>query len=108
MFNFFRVCAPRPTTRPTTRTIYYRVESGRTDYGFSLEPQANGQWRIYITMQPSYGSQPTDCHSTHRLTDGGRQYICWQGAIPSEDAARGVAKLWAEKTERYILRGERF
>jgi len=111
MFSLFRsapvAARPRPTQSASKSTTHYRVLSGRTDYSFSLERQAGGLYRVYITSQPSYGSRATDIHSTHRHYDG-RYFICWTGALRNEDDCRSVIKDWAELTEKYILHGTRF
>jgi hypothetical protein len=91
------------------RTIYYRTRDGRADYSFSIERQRNGTYRPYITAQPDYGRRSTGTHETHRLTgEGGRQYICWNRALWSEEEAKSVAALWADATQTYIRTGKRF
>ena len=105
MFNFLR---PRPSPPPRIQgVIYYRTRNGRSDYGFNITRLADGYYRVYIVSQPSYGSRSTDAHSTHRLNDG-RFYICWDSAIRTEEQARQIAAMWADKTEDYILHGTRF
>lgn len=107
MFNFLRL-RPSPPTPPIVRgVIYYRTKNGRSDYGFNIARLGNGQFRIYIVSQPSYGSRSTGAHPTHRLNDG-RPYICWDSPITSEEQARQIAAIWADKTEDYILHGTRF
>jgi hypothetical protein len=98
--------ASRPTT-PRSRTIYYRAKDGQTDYGFSFERVA-GSYRVYIVRQPGYGDRSADCDSTHRLTDKGRNYICWTGVLLTEEDARKLAKLWAECTQEYLRIGKSF
>ena len=51
---------------------------------------------------PSYRSLDTSLHTTHRLTDNGRYYVCWTQPLSSEADARKVAKLWADLTQEYI------
>jgi len=87
---------------------YYRTSDGSTDYGFTFEEQANGMWRAYINQQPSYRNRSTDAHSTHRLSDGNRKYVCWTGPIRSLAEAKRVAALWADKTQQYIRTGRGF
>ncbi len=84
---------------------YYRTKDGRADYGFSFERQWDGSWRAYVVSQPSYGSRDTSASATHRLSDGGRHYICWTQPLRSETDARQVAALWADRTQRYIWYG---
>ena len=79
-----------------------------TDYRFSFEQQRNGSWRVYIERQPGYGVRSADTFMTHRLTDGRRKYICWSSRIDTFEEAKGVARLWADATQRYIRDGTRF
>lgn len=94
--------------KDTMSVDWYRTKDGLADYQFSFEQQSDGTWRIYILSNPSYRGRADDCHSTHRLYDGGRQYVCWTASIYSEADARAVAGLWTDKTQRYIRFGEAF
>ena len=87
---------------------YYRTSDGAADYLFSFEEQSDGTWRAYIEQQPSYRGRPTDAHSTHRLSDGGRKYVCWTRPLRSLEEAKQVAALWADKTQEYIRTGRGF
>lgn len=89
-------------------TTFYRTKDGREDYQFSFEQQSNGQWRAYITRQPSYGRRATDAHSTHRLSSGGRKYVCWNRPLNTLEQAKQVAALWADATQEYIRSGRKF
>lgn len=89
-------------------TSFYRTKDGRADYHFSFEEQSNGTWRAYIQKQPDYGSRSSSPHATHRLSDGGRQYVCWSTPLHSEEEARAVAAAWADATQKYIRDGTRF
>jgi len=86
----------------------YRTSDGAADYSFLFEEQYDGTWRAYIEGQPSYRGRATDAHSTHRLSEGGRQYVCWTTALHSLGEAKQVAALWADKTQQYIRTGNRF
>ena len=90
------------------RTAYYRTKDGLADYQFSFEEESDGTWRAYILDQPDYCGRPDDCHSTHRLTDGGRHYVCWTNPLYSEQEARRVAAAWADATQAYMRLGKRF
>lgn len=87
---------------------YYRSSDGAADYRFSFEEQPDGTWRAYIESQPSYRGKATDAHSTHRLMDGDRNYICWTAPLHSLDEAKQVAALWADATQKYIRTGQQF
>lgn len=86
-------------------TIKYRTKDGRADYEFSFEQQSGGDWRAYIVSQPSYGPRPTDADSTHRLTDNGRKYVCWNRRIWSREDLKKVVALWSDRTQEYIRYG---
>ncbi len=102
----------RPITRPAVvergRVVYYRTKDGKADYGFSIERQPDGSYRSYIVSQPSYGNRDTTPGVIHRLIDGDRYYVCWNGRLNSEKEARQVAALWADCTQEYIRTGRRF
>ena len=88
--------------------IFYRTKDGQADYGFSIERQGDGSWRAYIERQPSYQGRADDAHSTHRLSDNGRQFVCWDKPLRSEADAKTVCALWADATQQYIRNGTRF
>ena len=94
--------------RRMAQTIYYRTRDGRADYGFSIAELSDGTFRAYISSQPGYGSRSTGAHETHRLTDGGRPYVCWTNRLQSAEDAQRVAALWADATQEYIRTGQRF
>jgi len=87
---------------------YYRTTDGAADYFFIFEEQPGDMWQAYIEAQPSYRGRPTDAHSTHRLSDGNRRYICWTTPLGSLEEAKQVAALWADKTQEYIRTGKGF
>jgi hypothetical protein len=86
----------------------YRTKDRNADYTFLFEEQTDGSWRAYIERQPSYRGRATDAHSTHRLSDGNRQYVCWTSSLDSLEDAKQVAALWADKTQDYIRTGATF
>ena len=90
------------------QTAYYRSKDGKSDYLFSFEKQRDGTWMAFILKQPSYGARATDNHSTHRLQEGGRNYVCWTDPLETQEDAREVAALWADATQEYIKNGTRF
>lgn len=87
---------------------FYRTKDGKADYKFSFEQQRDGDYRAYVESSPSYGSRASDIHSTHRLNDGGRKYVCWTEDLHSEDEAKTVAAKWADATQDYIKTGKKF
>ena len=87
---------------------YYRTSDGSADYRFTFEEQPDRTWRAYIEEQPSYLGRSTDAHSTHRLSDGSRKYVCWTSPLRSLEEAKQVAALWADKTQQYIRSGSGF
>ena len=88
--------------------IYYRTKDGLADYQFRIEELSDGTWRAYIVSQPSYRDRDTGLHATHRLTDGGRYYVCWDRRLRSEHESREVSAVWADATQQYIRSGTRF
>lgn len=89
-------------------SAYYRTSDGLEDYLFEFVEHQEGIWRAYILEMPSYGSRSSDAHTTHRLSDGGRRYICWNRPVNSYEDMRQIAALWADHTQQYIRFGERF
>jgi len=92
----------------TFMSIHYRTKDGKADYTFNFERQHDGSWRAYIAGQPGYSGRDDSAHPTHRLSDGGRQYVCWTHPLRSLDEAKSIASLWADKTQDYIRTGQRF
>ena len=90
-------------------SVHYRTRDGTADYSFSFERTLFGGWRIYIVSQPDYLGRDKSMHATHRLyTPTGRRYVCWAGKLRTEQHARQVAAVWADKTQEYIRTGRRF
>jgi hypothetical protein len=90
------------------KTAFYRTKDGLADYHFSFEQQRDETWRVYILSSIDYRGRSDSCHSTHRLIDGNRCFICWTSPLHTERDARAVAATWADKTQRYIRFGEAF
>jgi hypothetical protein len=88
-------------------TCYHTKDNGAF-YQFSFERQPSGEWRAYIHTEPNYRGRDATAPATHRNVDGGRRYVCWTAPLRSEQAARSVAKAWAEATQEYIRTGRRF
>ena len=89
-------------------TINYRTSDGQADYQFSFERLGPEEWRAYIVWQPSYAGRSEDPNTIHRLTYGGRKYVCWDRPLKSEADARQVAGEWADRTQEYIRSGRLF
>jgi len=81
--------------------ILYRHHTG-VDFAFRFVHRPESGWRVYIEDQPPYRGRSTDLHSTHRLIDGGRHFICWDRAIEDFEDAKWIAKVWADATMDYI------
>ncbi len=94
----------RPS-RPVPGAIFYRTRNGRADYRFLIRQVPNDGYRVYILDPPDYGTRSIGNLATHQLQDATGHYICWTQRLNSEDQARRVAALWADKTEDYILNG---
>ena len=85
--------------------IIYRTKDGRADYYFSIEQQSNGSLRAYITSMPSYGARANDPHTTHRLSDNGRKYVCWSREIYDENELKSIISVWSDMTQKYLKAG---
>ena len=88
--------------------IFYRSSNGRTDYKFRIQRMGNGSYRVYVLDHPSYGSRDTNDLVTHMLHDSRGPYVCFTGHIENVEQARNLAATSADKTEQYILHGQRF
>lgn len=86
------------------RNTHYRTSDGLEDYVFDFEAH-DGGWRIYIVRQPPYDGRNENLHSTHRLLDRDRHYVCWDSELRTLDDAKAVAALWADATQNYRRRG---
>lgn len=110
--RYYPPATPLTNTNPTPsekKRLTYRTRNGLFYMIFSFEKISTG-WRIYIEATPSYESYGRDsgAHSTHRLTDGSRSYVCWSQAIETFDHAKSVARAWSEATSDYLLTGTTF
>jgi hypothetical protein len=90
------------------RKIKYRTRDRQADYYFGFEEFTDGTFRIYILEQPGYRGRDDSSHATHRLSDSGGRFICWDSPIHGLDDAKRVAAAWADATQKYIRDGTRF
>lgn len=74
-------------------------------FRFDFIQLESGLWRMYIVRQPSYETRSTSSLATHRLNDARGTYVCWDAPITTLDAAKGVARAWADATQVYIETG---
>lgn len=90
--------------------LIYRTKDGQADYGFSIERQSDGEYRSYITSQPSYRGRSESAHDSHRYTDSrdNRKYACFEPMPRTESDAKKVAASWADRTQEYIRTGKTF
>lgn len=86
----------------------YRTADGQGVYVFSFKKIRWRDWRVYVEVEPPYGNRVSCSCATHRLSDGGKKYICWSTRIKSLDKAKQIAALWAESTQEYIKTGKKF
>lgn len=96
------------SSRNPMRRIYYRTRDGQADYRFGFQQFNDETWRVYILEQPSYRGRNDSAHVTHRLSDSGGRFICWNSPIRSFEEAKRVAAAWADLTQKYIRDGTRF
>lgn len=91
------------------QVMWYRTRSESLNfYRFSFEEQPDGRWWVYILDQPDYCGRDDSRYTTHRGCDGGRYYISPPAPLRTFEQAKAVAAMWAEATDRYILKGSRF
>ena len=83
----------------------YRTKDGQTDFVFSFEEQSDCSWRAYIESPIAYRGRPEGAHETHRLSDGGRRFVCWSESIRSPADMKVIAAIWADCTQNYIKTG---
>jgi hypothetical protein len=80
----------------------YRTQDGLADYGFAIESQMDGGWRVYIIFKPFYENQDDNSQLPHQSIDSdGRRYVNWPSKLGNLGEARTVAALWAELIHRY-------
>ena len=86
----------------SVRNVHFRTSDGRADYTFDFEYVTDG-WRIYIMDRIDL--RGASAVTLHILGYPTRPYICWAGAIPTLDAAKSVAGLWADAMQVYYATG---
>lgn len=75
----------------------YRTKDGLADYGFSIEFQSDGDWRVYIVFRPFYLGSDDSLQLPHQSIDpNGRRYVNWPSKLDSLGDAKDVAEFWAE------------
>ena len=80
----------------------YRTQDGLADYGFSIEFQPDGGWRVYIIFLPfSYDHDDSPQLPYQSIDHNGRRYVDWSSKLDSLGDAKKVAELWAELIHRY-------
>ena len=90
--------------------VYYANDNhGRRDkeYRFNYK-KVNGFWRAYILQMPSLEGRASDGHTTHRLWDGSRPYVCWDTPVGSLGDIQAISRVWADCIQEYIATGKRF
>ncbi len=101
---------PASQKSETGPMVYYANDRhGRRDkeYRFNYK-KVNGSWRAYILRMPSLGSRSADGHSTHRLWDGNKAYVCWDRPVNSLKDMQMISRVWADNIQEYIATGKRF
>jgi hypothetical protein len=80
----------------------YRTRDGCTNYGFSIEPQPDDGWRVYIIFRPlRYASDHALQLPYQSVDNKGRCYVDWPSRLDSLGEAKTIAGLWAELVEPY-------
>ncbi|MGH3815851.1 MAG: hypothetical protein ACRDUV_25940 [Pseudonocardiaceae bacterium] len=86
----------------------YRTQDGLADYGFAIEFQSDGGWRVYIIFLPLHRGHDDSLQLPYQAIDrNGRRYVNWSSKLDNLGEARTVAALWAELIHRYQHSQER-
>jgi hypothetical protein len=79
----------------------YPTRDGRAEYGFSIEFQPDGSWRIYIVIQPPRRNCENNSKFPYLVAyDERRPYVNWPAKIDNLSDAKKVAQLWAETSRQ--------
>ena len=93
---------------PDDSILYIPRDYPSLRFRFTFVRCADGSYRAYIRVQPEYRHLQSDMSATHRLQDPHHGYfVCWQPAPRDAIAILKVARLWAERTARYVATGTR-
>ena len=96
------------TTLPDDSILYIPRDYPHMSFRFTFVRCADGSYRAYIRAQPEYRHRQSDMSATHRLRDPRNGFfVCWQPAPRDAVTILKVAKLWAERTARYVATGTR-
>lgn len=87
------------------RNTGYTTPDRRMTFRFDFVQLETGLWRVYVVRQPPYRGRATSSLATHRLSDARGSFVCWDAPIVTLDAAKGVARAWADATQAYIETG---
>lgn len=80
----------------------YRTRDGLVEYGFSIEFEPAGGWRIYIMLDPFCKDQDDTPQLPYQSVDNdGRRYVDWSSKLDNLGDAKTVAAVWAELVQRY-------
>ena len=107
IYNMFSRIAAEYETDETTLTYFvdgYGIyEDGK--YVFELK-KVRDCWRAYIVRTPPIVGRDTAATIVHQLSDSGRKYVCIMGNVPTKERMIGLAKMWANGLQNYIVTGQ--
>ena len=93
---------------PDDTVLYIPPRYPMMRFRFTFVKCADHTYRAYIREQPHYRRRPSDRVTTHRLQDASnRDFVCWSPAPRDAVAILKVARLWADRTARYVATGVR-
>ena len=93
---------------PDDSVLYIPRDYTDMQFRFTFVRCVDGSYRAYIRAQPKYRHLQSDMTATHRLQDPRNgHFICWAPAPRDAVSILKVAKLWAERTARYVATGTR-
>jgi hypothetical protein len=81
--------------------------SNDREYRFNYR-KVNNSWRAYILRMPDLRGRDASSMVTHRLSDDGGAYICWNSDVRTLKDMQAISRVWANSIQEYISTGKRF
>lgn len=91
--------------------LRYYVDSAigtKEFYQFEVRQVKRNEWRAYVLQHPPLNGRSGNGAKVHLYSDRRGVYICVTQQIRSVEKMHAVAKLWAQKFQRYVETGKDF
>ncbi len=91
--------------------IHYYVDNAlgtKELYQFEIRQVRRNDWRAYVLQHPPLDGRSGNGTKIHLYVDKRGKYVCVVQQIRSEEKMLAVAKLWAQKFQRYVETGKDF